>query len=267
WLRTEAGILMPPSERVEEIGALATLVDENRYDYSLNALCAWRGLPGKDETLLREGCAALGLIPKGRKKFNPQAHIYQLPARFVGSYGKQDPVSKLLLFENLNPILDQEGTRAAYRLEVDLLPMVHEMRRRGIRADQSAAEQGRDYCLQKRDTALTELSEQLGSRVSMHEVASRKWLAQTFDAHGINYPRTAKGNPSFKAGKLGWMAVHPHWLPQLIAIANKYEHAGSTFLEGHILAHLIGDRIYGEINPHRSEEGGTKSFRFSYSNP
>ena len=63
------------------------------------------------------------------------------------------------------------------------------------------------------------------------------------------------------------MVTHRHWLPRVIATANKYEHAGSTFLEGHILSHLIGDRIYGEINPHRSEEGGTKSFRFSYSNP
>ena len=45
--------------------------------------------------------------------------------------------------------------------------MVQEMRRRGIRVDQSAAEQARDYCLQKRDRALAELSEQLGSPVSM----------------------------------------------------------------------------------------------------
>jgi DNA polymerase I-like protein with 3'-5' exonuclease and polymerase domains len=63
------------------------------------------------------------------------------------------------------------------------------------------------------------------------------------------------------------MAAHPHWLPQLIATASKYDHAGNTFLEGHILQHLIGDRVYGEINPFRSEDGGTKSFRFSYSNP
>ena len=76
-----------------------------------------------------------------------------------------------------------------------------------------------------------------------------------------------KGNPSFKAGKLGWMATHPHWLPQLIATASKYDHAGSTFLEGHILEHLIGDRVYAEINPFRSENGGTKSFRFSTLNP
>src|SRR5215831_17604523 len=54
WLRTEAGIKMPPSVRLEEIGALATLVDENRFNYGLDALCAWRGLPGKDTALLRE---------------------------------------------------------------------------------------------------------------------------------------------------------------------------------------------------------------------
>ena len=58
WLRTDAGIMMPPSERLEEIGALATIVDENRYSYSLDALCAWRGLPGKDETLLRQAVKA-----------------------------------------------------------------------------------------------------------------------------------------------------------------------------------------------------------------
>ena len=61
WLRTEAGIKMPPSDRLEEIGALATIVDENRYSYSLDALCAWRGLPGKDETLLKQAVKAAWL--------------------------------------------------------------------------------------------------------------------------------------------------------------------------------------------------------------
>jgi putative DNA primase/helicase len=167
----------------------------------------------------------------------------------------------------LSPTLDKEATREAYRLDVDLLPMVHEMRRRGIRVDQSAAEQARDYCLQKRDVALAELSQQLGSPVSMDEIGSPIWKARTFDAHKIGYPRTPKGNPSFKAGKLGWMATHSHWLPQLIARANKYNDAGSKFLQGHILDHIINGRIYAEINPHRSEDGGTRSFRFSYAHP
>jgi DNA polymerase I-like protein with 3'-5' exonuclease and polymerase domains len=265
WLRTDGGILMPPSDQLEEVGALATLIDENRFNYGLDALCDWRGLTGKDTALLEEAIKAAGFKISNK---NPlQSYIWQLPAHLVGPYAEADAANTLALFESLDPVLDREGTRAAYRLDVDLLPMVLEMRRRGIRVNQSATEQARDHCLQKRDRALTELSDQLGTHISMDEIASKNWKARTFDAHHVNYPRTEKGNPSFKGGKLGWMTTHPHWLPQLIACASKYDHAGSTFLEGHILEHLVGGRIYGEINPHRSEEGGTRSFRFSYSNP
>ena len=64
------------------------------------------------------------------------------------------------------------------------------------------------------------------------------------------------------------MAAHPHWLPQLNRdCANKYEAAGAKFLEGHILRHIVNGRIYAEIHPFRADEGGTRSSRFSYSNP
>ena len=33
WLRTDGGILMPPSDQLEEVGALAALVDENQLRY------------------------------------------------------------------------------------------------------------------------------------------------------------------------------------------------------------------------------------------
>jgi hypothetical protein len=49
WLYADAGLEMPSAERLEEIDALATMVDENRWQYSLDALCAWRGFPGKDK--------------------------------------------------------------------------------------------------------------------------------------------------------------------------------------------------------------------------
>jgi len=84
WLRADFGIEMPLSGRLEEIGALATIVDENRYKYGLDALCAWRGLVGKDEALLKEAAIAHGFP----KKVKPQAYIWQLPARFVGPYAE-----------------------------------------------------------------------------------------------------------------------------------------------------------------------------------
>ncbi len=101
----------------------------------------------------------------------------------------------------------------------------------------------------------------------MDEINGRKWKEKTFEQYGITFPRTEKGNPCFSAGKSGWMATHPHWLPQGIAIANKYEAAGTKFLEGHILNHIVGGRIHAEIHPFRADEGGTRSSRFSYSNP
>jgi DNA polymerase I-like protein with 3'-5' exonuclease and polymerase domains len=266
WLRAEAGIKMPPGERIEEIGALATLVDENRFKYSLDSLCEWRGLSGKHDALLRQGIKALELVSNKRKKLVPQTYIWQLPARYVGLYAEGDTVGTLLLYQNLNPFLDLEGTRAAYRLECDILPMVHEMRRRGIRLDLDAAAQARDLLLGKRDAALAALSEQLGCAISMHEIQGRKWLVDTFDRFKIKYPRTENGNPSFTAGKLGWMAGHAHWLPQLIAVANKYGKAGGDFVQK-LIDHAVNGRIHAEINPHRSESNGTKSFRFSYNDP
>jgi DNA polymerase I-like protein with 3'-5' exonuclease and polymerase domains len=263
WLRTDAGILMPQAERLEEIGALATLIDENRYAYGLDALCAWRGLPGKDMVLLEQAAAAIGLS----KRDNVRANLWRMPAHFVGPYAEQDPACTLVLFENLNPILDRERTRDAYRLEIDLLPMVHEMRRRGVRVDVVAAEQRHALLSRKRDAVIAELSEKLGTIISMDEIGRNRWLARTFDQHNIGYPRTPKGNPSFTAGRKGWMSKHQHWLPQLIAKANRYNKAAVDFLQTHILGHTVNGRIHAEIHPHLDDDGGTRSLRFSYSDP
>jgi DNA polymerase I-like protein with 3'-5' exonuclease and polymerase domains len=268
WLHADLGIAMPPAERLEEIDALATMVDENRRKYSLDALCAWRGFPGKDETTLLEGCAALGLIPKkNRKAFNPKAHIWQLPARFAGPYAEIDAGQTLELVENLNPVLDQESTRDAYRLEIDLLPMVHAMRRRGIRVDLIAAERAREIILRKRDAALTQIGELVGTTVRMREIRGRKWLPATFNRLSIAYPRTEKNNPSFKGGNTGWMRQSKHPLPPLIATAMRYDHYAEYFLRTQIIEHAINGRIYAEINPHRGDAGGTRTLRFSYAHP
>jgi DNA polymerase I-like protein with 3'-5' exonuclease and polymerase domains len=265
WLRADAGITMPSSDRLEEIGALATMVDENRKRYSLDDLCAWRGLRGKDETVLREAACAAGCPKRGVKV---QTYIWKLPARFSGTYAETDALRTLELFESLNPILDQEKTRSAYRLECDLLPMVHEMRRRGIRIDTSAAEQNSDLILSKRDAVLAEMSKRLGTNVSMDELNRGAWRAAIFDQHKIAYPKTEKGNPSFTGGNSGWMPKHPHWLPRLIVEADKLHNYGENFLRTYILGHTFNGRVHAEIHPHRGDDGsGTRSMRFSYGSP
>ena len=180
-------------------------VDENRFSYSLDALCAWRGLPGKDETLAEGG-------GQGRRLQGQQeepaaiAHlaIAGAPCRTLrrgrrGEHARaiREPRPRSSIRRARAPPIGSRSiccrwcTRCAAAASAS------------IRAPPNRRA---TYCLQKRDAALAELSEKLGARVGMEEIGRNKWLAQTFDAHGITYPRTEKGNPSFTAGNTGWMA-------------------------------------------------------------
>ena len=97
-------------------------------------------------------------------------------------------------------------------------------------------------------------------------VATNGWLRlSTSTASSTRAPRRAirRLPPARPAG----CTKHAHWLPQLIVKADKYNKAAVDFLEGHILDHVVNGRIHAEIHPHRSDEGGTRSLRFSYSNP
>ena len=50
---------MRPSSQLDEIGAVATMINENQFKYGLEAL-QWRGLPGKDTTLFEEAVKTAG---------------------------------------------------------------------------------------------------------------------------------------------------------------------------------------------------------------
>ena len=151
WLRADLGVAMPPSDQLEEIGALATLIDENLLQLQPRRTVR----AGTDCPARTRHC--------WRRQSRPPASRSARRTRYNRTFGKCRRVMSAATPRQIRsprwgylrasiPILDREGTRAAYRLDVDLLPMVHEMRRRGIRVDQSAAEQARDYCLQKRDS-------------------------------------------------------------------------------------------------------------------
>jgi DNA polymerase I-like protein with 3'-5' exonuclease and polymerase domains len=206
----------------------------------------------------------------GVRKNKPQTHIGRLPARFVGPYAEADAAQTLALYETLDPELDKEGLRAAYRLEVDLLPLVLEMRWRGIRVDLAAAERNRNSLLIKRDVKLAEIAAKLEvTGVDMEDLFNISWLAKTCDRLGIAYPRTPTGKPSFTsaASSLGWMRQHPSFFPPLVVRAKELHGAATKFLQTYILDHAVNGRIHAEIHPHRSDEGGTRSSRMSYSDP
>jgi DNA polymerase I-like protein with 3'-5' exonuclease and polymerase domains len=255
WIDTQFSTGWP--KNVEDTAALAAIVDENRFSYKLDDLCVDYGLQGKDETLLKEAVAAFGLR-------DPKSDLWRLPAKCVAPYAQQDARATLGLFKQLWEICEKEKTQNAYRVECELLPMIYQMRKRGIRVDVGKAEQAVVHFAQERDNVLAEISRNLVKSTTMEDIRSPQWLVAAFTAEGLQIPRTEKGNPSFEAS---WMSASEHWLPKLITRAKKLEDASSKFFQNYILDFQRKGRVHPNINQFRTEGGGTRSHRFSYSAP
>lgn len=253
---------VPPPLVIEDTIAAAVMVDENRHSYDLDALCRWLGVEGKDEALLAEAAAAYG--------FDRKADMWRLPARYVGPYAEQDPRSTLGCFLKLEPMMRAEGTCDAYRVEMDLIPLTTEMRRRGVRVNLERAEQYARDLEARRDEALRRITDLLKHQTDMDDVRSPLWCERVFTELKIPFTRTATGQGSFKRK---WMlAYEEHPLPALVALAEKSEEMAHKFIRGFIMDYAHADpsgqaRIHSCINQFRSEEGGTRSHRFSYSDP
>lgn len=258
WARAEAGTL--PPEQLHDTTAMAVLVDENRLSYKLDALCRIYGLEGKDETLLKEAAAAHGFHGNDVK-----ANLWRLPARYVGPYAEEDAAQTLLLYEKLLPFIQEQELEDAYQTEMDLIPLIQEMKLRGIRVDLEAAERAARDLRMERDKVLVEVSDIVGRKLSLDDVRRNKNLMAWHDAVNISYPRTPKtGVGSFSAD---WMRNHTHPLPRLISRATQLEEAASKFVEGFIIDYAHRGRLHADINQFKSDEGGTRTHRFSYANP
>ncbi len=268
WFRSEFG-LTPPT-KIDDTTAMSVMLDEHHMEYNLNAIAARCGVPQKDEGLLREAASVYGM--------NPKSDLWRLPAKFVGAYAEGDALTTLRAARVMRPQLIEDGVTDAYELEMQLIPLIQEMRWRGIRVDLDRADMAIKHCMEVRDEAFKELGQQLNERVGMDEIGRTAWLHRVFDQEGISYPRTPPtgrfpdGQPSFTAGSTGWMHKHPHWLPRLIVRADKYNNAATKFIKGFIIDYAHKGRIHASINQFMSEDDtggkkGAKTFRFSYSDP
>jgi DNA polymerase I-like protein with 3'-5' exonuclease and polymerase domains len=88
-------------------------------------------------------------------------------------------------------------------------------------------------------------------------------VAKAFDALSIPYNRTETGKPSFDKN---FLSSHDSPLAQMVVKAREINKARTTFIDS-ILKHSYRGRIHAEIHQMRSDQGGTVTGRFSYSNP
>ena len=231
----------------------AALINENRYSFSLNA-CAKDYLGEiKNETFLNEKAKEWGIDPK--------ADLWKLPAGYVGFYAEQDAGLTLRLWERFKSEISKQSLNDVWDMEMELLPILIETRRRGIRVDEAKAEKLKKEFKEKEFQVLKKIKEQTTLKPDIWAARS---VAQVFDRIGVEYPRTPKtGEPSFTQN---WLVNCNNPIAQLIREAREINKFHSTFIDS-IQRFVHKGRIHSEINQLRSDQGGTVSGRLSYSNP
>ncbi len=263
WGWIEAVFDIPPPALLDDTVAMASMINENLNSFSLDNLCKWQNLPGKDESLLN---LALGKSGKGS--------LWELPGNLVGPYAEQDAVSTLKLSQKLRPLLTAENLDKAYQIERELMPITLKMKQRGIRVDIDKTTQLSKDIFKQCEIDLQELGNHPDMRrpVEIGNLRRSVWLQEQFERLKITpkAPMTAKtvhlekGTPSFEKE---WMSTHPHWFPKMCQrIKSRYDLA-DKFLNKFILGYNHKGRVYPSVNQFRNEEGGARSHRFSYSDP
>ena len=239
--------------RIIDTMLIASLLDENRFSYSLNALSYDLLGEVKQERTLQDAAREFGLDPK--------AEMWKMPAMYVGPYAQVDAELTLKLWNYLSAQLTQEQLWPIANLELQLLPCLVDMTWRGVRVDQDRVERTRNHLIKEEKATLAKIKHVAGQDVELWAAAS---IAKAFDKLSIPYPRTEKNAPSFTKS---FLADHPHELAQLIVRARNLNKTSGTFINT-IMKHCHADgRIHGHINQIRSDDGGTVSGRISMSNP
>ncbi len=231
----------------------SSLIDENRFSYTLNTL-SWHHLgEGKSEARLNQAAKERGLDPK--------ADMWRMPAMEVGGYAEKDAELTLKLWHKLKKIIVEDNLQDIFNLETDLFPCLVDMRHLGVRVDIEKANQLKTALAVKEENLLQQVKIETGVDTQIWAAAS---IAKVFDKLKLPYTRTEKTNsPSFTKN---FISNHANPVVNMIAEARKINKVRTTFIDT-ILKHEHKGRIHADINQIRSDDGGTVTGRFSYSNP
>mgnify|MGYP001438551063 FL=1 len=231
----------------------ASLVNENRFRFDLGSL-GWDYVGrGKNETELKEAANEWGVDPK--------ADMWMLPAMYVGNYAQRDAELTLDLWKAMQKEISDQDLGSIFELETDLFPCLVDMKFKGVRVDTESAHKLKQQLCTEEKKLLSEVTKETGIECQIWAARS---IAKVFDKLKLSYDRTEKTkSPSFTKN---FLSEHNHPLVKKIAKAREINKAHTTFIDT-IIRYEHKGRIHADINQIRSDQGGTVTGRFSYSNP
>ena len=250
WLRW-AGVKI--EGRIIDTMIAAPLINENRFSYSLNSLSKDYLNEKKDEKTLRAAATDFGLDPKGE--------MWKLHPRFVGAYAEKDAELTLRLWNQFRIELEQQSLMTVFDLETDLIPVLLDMREKGVKVDVDKAEQTKKDLKDLKQAVLRDIEHDTGITVEPWVATS---VAKVFKHYNLYYETTETSNqPSFTKS---FLQACPHEVSNKILRLRELDKASNTFVDN-ILKFAHKGRIHCEFHQLRSDDGGTVTGRFSSSNP
>jgi DNA polymerase I-like protein with 3'-5' exonuclease and polymerase domains len=250
WLRA-AGVQI--NGHIVDTMVMSSLIDENRLSYTLNSISFEYLGEVKDEKALTEAAQSWGIDPK--------SEMYKLPAMYVGNYAEKDAKLTLELFKVLSREMQKQSLQNIFDIETQLFPCLTDMKFKGVRVDVEKARLLKQKLTSQEQEILLKIKQETGIEPQIWAARS---IATVFDKLGLHYERTEKSSaPSFTKN---FLQEHKHPIVQMIAKAREINKAHTTFIDT-ILKFTHKGRIHADINPIRSDQGGTVTGRFSYANP
>jgi DNA polymerase I-like protein with 3'-5' exonuclease and polymerase domains len=246
-----------PSGKICDVQFAEPLIDENRFRYDLDSVGKKYLNIGKQKTEIEKICELNGW------KGDPRKYLYMMPADVVGRYAMQDASMCFDIFDRQKKILESENLEPVYDLESELIPLYLDMRKHGIRVDETKRRKLKikygNYIVKK----TRELKNIAGFSVNVNAPRS---VQKLFDKLKIPYfnteptERFPEGQPSFTAD---FLESCPHPAAALVLDIRHKEKMLGTFIDG-VERFMIGDRLHTLFNPLKStEDFGTVSGRFS----
>ena len=231
----------------------ASLVNENRFRFDLGSL-GWDYVGrGKNEKELVEAANEWGVDPK--------ADMWMLPSMYVGNYAQRDAELTLDLWKAMQKEISDQDLGSIFELETDLFPCLVDMKFKGVRVDVESAHKLKDQLSTQEKQLLLEVKKETGLDTQIWAARS---IAKVFEKLDLPFERTEKTKaPSFTKN---FLSEHEHPLVKKIAKAREINKAHTTFIDT-IIRYEHKGRIHADINQIRSDQGGTVTGRFSYSNP
>ena len=266
WIRAVTGKMI--KGRIVDTMIAASVVDENRFRYSLDAL-------SKDylnEEKYKYDLQQKTLEWSGGTVKDPMTNMHKLPASIVKEYAKQDVNLTYKLWKLFDKKIDevlytkddgeQKTCRQIFELETKLFLCLVDMKFKGVRIDRSKAILFGRHLKKRRDQIIKAIESITTIKVDIWAAASIKKLLDHL--HIKDY----KVTPKSKMPQLpkDYLRTHNNKCLRMIAKAREYDKAVNTFIDG-LLEYVYEDRIHADINQIRSDTGGTVTGRFSMSNP